>query len=320
MKSALTFYLILLLGALSLLPAFSQDKTTALSTTARWASTVNEQYWIQPDITYGVANNYTLKLDVWQRKDQKSPAPTLIYYRGGGWIIGDRTGATLLFLPYLEMGWNVINVEYRMASVSLAPAAVEDCRCALRWALKNAKQYNIDVNRIVLTGHSAGGHLSLITGMLPEGTGFDNNCDGTEKLKVAAIINWYGVSDVADVVQGPNRKNYAVMWMGSQPDPLTIAKRVSPLTYVRAGARKPRSRCALRSVDAAASGSYRGGCAERTGDDQGRRPRAVYGRRIRRCLPQDQRFATISWPAAVGLTASLAALKRHSLIVIPLHD
>jgi hypothetical protein len=44
MKSALTFYLILLLGALSLLPAFSQDKTTALSTTARWASTVNEQY------------------------------------------------------------------------------------------------------------------------------------------------------------------------------------------------------------------------------------------------------------------------------------
>jgi len=138
-------------------------------------------------------------------------------------------------LPYLEMGWNVINVEYRMASVSLAPAAVEDCRCALRWAVRNAKQYNIDVDRIVLTGHSAGGHLSLITGMLPEGTGLDNECDGTEKLKVAAIINWFGISDVADVIQGPNRRNYAAMWMGSQPDALMIAKRVSPLIYVRAG-------------------------------------------------------------------------------------
>ena len=71
--------------------------------------------------------------------------------------------------------------------------------------------------------------------MLPEGTGLDNNCDGAEKLKVAAIINWFGISDVADLVQGPNQKNYAVMWMGSQPDPLAIPKRVSPLTYVRAG-------------------------------------------------------------------------------------
>jgi acetyl esterase/lipase len=188
------------------LSGFSQDKTTALSATARWASTVAEQYWIQPDITYGVANNYTLKLDVWQRKDAKTVAPTLIYYHGGGWVFGDRTGATLLFLPYLEMGWNVINVEYRMASVSLAPAAVEDCRCALRWAVRNAKQYNIDTDRIVLTGHSAGGHLSLITGMLPEGTGLDNNCDGTERLRVAAIINWYGISDVTDLVAGPQSK------------------------------------------------------------------------------------------------------------------
>jgi acetyl esterase/lipase len=235
MKSVLRFFLILLLCGLCSLPAFSQDKTTALSATARWASTIAERYSIQPDITYGVANRYTLKLDVWQRKDAKTAAPTLIYFHGGGWIFGDRTGATLLFLPYLEMGWNVINVEYRMASVSRAPAAVEDCRCALRWAVRNAKQYNIDTDRIVLTGHSAGGHLSLITGMLPEGTGLDNNCDGTETLRVAAIINWYGISDVTDLVEGRNRRDYAAMWMGSQPDPLTIAKRVSPLTYVRAG-------------------------------------------------------------------------------------
>jgi len=235
MKSALRFYLIILLFSSCAFRAFSEEKTTALSETERWASTVAEQYTIQPDITYGVANNYTLKLDVWQRKNVKTAPPTLIYYHGGGWVFGDRTGSTLLFLPYLEMGWNVINVEYRMASVSLAPAAVEDCRCALRWAVKNAKQYNIDTDKIVLTGHSAGGHLSLITGMLPDGTGLDNNCYGDEKLKVAAIINWYGISDVTDLIQGPNQKNYAAMWIGSQPDQLAIAKRVSPLTYVRAG-------------------------------------------------------------------------------------
>lgn len=234
MKSAHRFYFTLILCTLGAVHAVSQVKTT-LSPAARWASVLSAQYWIHPDITYGVANNYTLKLDVWQRNDAKTPVPTLIYYHGGGWVFGDRTGSTLFLMPYLEMGWNVINVEYRMASVSLAPAAVEDCRCVLRWAIKNAKEYNIDTNRIVLTGHSAGGHLSLITGMLPEGTGLDNNCPGNETLKVAAIVNWYGISDVADLIQGPDLKSYAVMWMGSQPDQLAIAKRVSPLTYVRAG-------------------------------------------------------------------------------------
>jgi acetyl esterase/lipase len=122
-----------------------------------------------------------------------------------------------------------------MADVSLAPAAVEDCRCALRWVFQNAKKYDIDTSKIVLTGHSAGGHLALISGMLPNNTGLDNECWGTEELKVAAIINWFGVSDVADLLEGPNQKNYALMWMGSQASAAAIARKVSPLTYVRRG-------------------------------------------------------------------------------------
>ena len=206
-----------------------------VSESARWAASAAGEYLIYPDRVYGVANNYQLKLDVWQKQEAKEPVPTLIYIHGGGWIFGDRTGATLQFLPYLQMGWNVVNVEYRMASASLAPAAVEDCRCALRWVVQHAAEYNIDTNRIVLTGHSAGGHLSLTTGLLTPQAGLDNQCFGTETLKVAAIINWYGISDVADLIAGPNLKNYAVQWVGSQPERAAIAKRVSPLTYVHAG-------------------------------------------------------------------------------------
>jgi acetyl esterase/lipase len=231
---------ILILAIVCLLGGFLPAAAAQPTPTPAWVDTIAEKYAIFPDVTYGVSNNYALKLDVWQRKDAKGLAPTLIYYHGGGWIFGDRTGATLNFLPYLELGWNVVNVEYRMAPVSLAPAAVEDCRCALRWVARNAKQYNVDTQRIVLTGHSAGGHLSLIAGMLPNGTGLDNNCYGDDarsdsKLRVAAIINWFGISDVNDLIQGPNLKNYAVMWMGSQTDAAAIAKRVSPMTYVRSG-------------------------------------------------------------------------------------
>jgi len=195
---------------------------------------IADRYWMQPDVVYGSANNTPLKLDVWYPRDNPNPTPTLVYIHGGGWIFGSKEGAVYQFLPYLEKGWRVVNVEYRMASNSLAPAAVEDTRCALRWIYRNAKQYNFDTSKIVLTGHSAGGHLSLITGMLPKGTDLDNRCYGDEDLKVAAIINWYGITDVNDLIQGANLKNYAVMWMGSLENKTEIAKKVSPLTYIRA--------------------------------------------------------------------------------------
>ena len=70
--------------------------------------------------------------------------PTLLYIHGGGWVGGVKETHFLDFLPYLEMGFAVVNVEYRMGRVALAPGAVEDCRCALRWVLNNAEEYGID--------------------------------------------------------------------------------------------------------------------------------------------------------------------------------
>jgi acetyl esterase/lipase len=206
--------------------------------TSAFGTEAGARYWVQPDIVYNVAHNTPLKLDVWYPNASKTPTPTLVYIHGGGWIFGTKETSVLQFLPFLEKGWRVVNVEYRMASNSLAPAAVEDTRCALRWVFRNAKQWNFDTSRIVLTGHSAGGHLSLITGMLPDGSALDNNCYADEKygdvkMSVAAIINWYGITDVNDIIQGKNLKNYGVMWLGSQTDAAEIARRVSPLTYVR---------------------------------------------------------------------------------------
>ena len=201
---------------------------------------IADRYWVNADVVYNTANNTPLKLDIWYPRDNPNPTPTLVYIHGGGWIFGTKEGSVYQFLPYLERGWRVVNVEYRMASNSLAPGAVEDTRCALRWIYRNAKQWNFDTSKIVLTGHSAGGHLSLITGMLPDGTALDNRCYADAKygdvpMRVAAIVNWYGISDVNDLIQGPNLKNYAAMWMGTLPNAGEVAKSVSPLNYVRPG-------------------------------------------------------------------------------------
>lgn len=200
------------------------------------AEDAGSKYWIKTDVVYDVENGHENKLDVIYPHNATEAVPAVIYIHGGGWIWGDKAGAVLEVLPYLQMGWAAVNVEYRLADVSKAPAAVEDCRCALRWVVHNAKEYHIDPSRLVVTGHSAGGHLSLTTGMLLESDGLDNDCasDGKEpEPRVAAIVNWFGVSDVADLLAGKNRKNYALEWFGSLPNKEQIAREVSPLTYVR---------------------------------------------------------------------------------------
>ena len=154
--------------ALGISPARGQ-----LSPTDTWAATAQNRYQISPNVTYLVANNYEDKLDIYRRRDVSGPQPTLIYIHGGGWTGGTKEGAFMSVMPWLAMGWNVVNVEYRLARVSHAPAAVEDCLCALKWVVSHAGEYHIDPSKIVVSGDSAGGHLSLMTGMTPESAGLD---------------------------------------------------------------------------------------------------------------------------------------------------
>ena len=225
----------LIVLALSVQPVGAQ---AVLPSDLGWAAELAgffTSYRITPNVTYLTANNFSAKLDVYEPLNSSGPTPTLLYIHGGGWTGGSKEGSSLTFLPYLQMRWSVVNIEYRLGGVSLAPAAVEDCICALRWVYRNAKQYNLDTNRIVVSGESSGGHLALMTGMTPASAGLDRQCPGPESLKVAAIINWYGPSNVVDLLDGPNTRTYAVSWLGSQPNREEIARRVSPLTYVRPG-------------------------------------------------------------------------------------
>lgn len=220
--------------------ALAQRGVTA---TDPWVDYAAGEYEIIPNVTYAVAGNVELKLDLYLPKSRSGPRPVVMLFHGGGWVAGQKERNVLQLLPYLRLGWAAVNVEYRVARNALAPAAVEDCRCALRWVHYRARQYGFDLSRIVLTGSSAGGHLALITGFLPDQSPFDRQCPTEEparwrtseepRVRAAVIVNWFGITDVADLVEGPNAKHYAIEWFGSMSDRLRLAQALSPLSYVR---------------------------------------------------------------------------------------
>ena len=223
---------VLLLTSFIALPCFIAGQSAP---NLEWAYTAANRYNVFPDITYRVVNGYDLKLDVYQPRTISSPAQVIVYFHGGGWVSGDKNDSMLQLLPYLRMGWAAINVNYRLARVAPAPAALEDCRCALRWIGDNATKYNLDPNKVVLTGHSTGGYLALMTGIAPESAGFDKACPYGNFPRVLAIVNWFGITDIGDLLSGRHMQSFAAEWLGSRPDRGVLAARISPLSYVRRG-------------------------------------------------------------------------------------
>lgn len=154
--------------------------------------------------------------------------PAMIVIHGGGWTGGTKAAMVAAWVNrYLEKGFVVANVEYRLAAVATAPAAVEDALKAANFFLSNAKKYGADPKRVAVTGGSAGGHLALMVGLTPRSAKLG------KPAKVRAVVNFYGITDVDDQLHGPNERKYATTWVPESPDRTALARRVSPMTYVR---------------------------------------------------------------------------------------
>jgi len=188
------------------------------------------------DEVYTKVGDWNGRMDIYYQPQNEKPTPVMINIHGGGWKNGVKE-AQGGFTPFFNAGFSVVNVEYRMTNYATAPAAVEDLRCALIYMIKNAKQFNIDVNKIVVMGGSAGGHLALMTGLLASNTTFDGNCSFDGRIKVAAIIDKWGITDVwawAYTDYGPavRKSRSPGDWLGPKKNDKKFALSVSPVNYI----------------------------------------------------------------------------------------
>jgi acetyl esterase/lipase len=249
---AMVLLAVVLWATLSIAAAGETSAPVVATSTDDWAALLAGRYRMQTDVTYGVASNTELKLDVLQPRAAPGtgtgPNPAVIWYHGGGWVRGDKSENLLRILPFVRMGYTVFNVNYRLARQANAPAAVEDVRYALRWIDSRADKYKIDRRKLILSGTSAGGHLALAAAYLPVSAGFDRAAGSDESVSVAdwwtsapqsapavaAVIDFWGIADVKDLLAGPNARNWAIEWMGNA-NRQDLAAQLSPINLVRAG-------------------------------------------------------------------------------------
>jgi acetyl esterase len=90
-------------------------------------------------------------------------APCLVFFHGGGWVIGDLDSHDVVCRKLADEGQLVvISVDYRLAPEHKFPAAVEDAITATRWIADNSRQLDIDASRLTVGGDSAGGNLAAV--------------------------------------------------------------------------------------------------------------------------------------------------------------
>lgn len=100
------------------------------------------------------------------------PLPTLVFFHGGGWVIGNiDTHDGLCRMIANASGCRVISVEYRLSPESKFPGPVEDAMAAIEWIEKNAAQLGVDANRLAVGGDSAGGDLAAVVAQTAKAKG-----------------------------------------------------------------------------------------------------------------------------------------------------
>ena len=139
-------------------------------------------------------------LDVYLPDQGEAPRPLVVIIHGGGFMIGDKREDITAIPALLGRGYAIASTGYRLSGEAAFPAAVQDCKAALRWLRVHAGDYGFDPTRIALWGASAGGHLASLLGTTgDQATLFDATSDPSVDASVAAVISWFGSSRLASM-------------------------------------------------------------------------------------------------------------------------
>lgn len=117
--------------------------------------------------------------------DAVSLRPVLVYFHGGGWVIGDlETEDRSLRQLAVASGCAIVSVDYVLAPEHKFPAPVEDCCSAIRWVVQHGKELGLDISRLAIGGASAGANLAMAAAI---------SLRDSDALTARFLLFYYGV-------------------------------------------------------------------------------------------------------------------------------
>lgn len=197
------------------------------------------------DLRYAPEAGRRHLLDVYRPRTGATKAPVLFQIHGGGWLIGDKSQQGLpLMLHLAAEGWVCVAANYRLSPRAVFPDHLVDCKQALAWIREHIAEYGGDPDFVVVTGGSAGGHLTALVALTQNDPQFQPGFEHVD-TSVAAAVPFYGVYEMAGIFhrEGSGRvgrkigDNLARRVLRTTPteDPEAF-RRASPLSHVNASA------------------------------------------------------------------------------------
>ena len=131
------------------------------------------------------------------------PFPVVIYIHGGGFFTGDKSAGSTYTDYLVANGYVAVSINYRLSGEAVFPAAVHDCKAAVRYLRANATTYRIDSDHIGSWGDSAGGNLASMLGTSSGDEFTEDLTLGNENFssKVTATVDWFGPINFSTIVE-----------------------------------------------------------------------------------------------------------------------
>ena len=191
------------------------------------------------DLAYVEGGHERQKLDLYLPEKSGGPLPVILWIHGGGWMAGSKEQCLPLRGSYLERGYAVASIGYRLSGHAVFPAQIEDCKAAIRWLRGHAKEYGLDPERFGVWGSSAGGHLAALVGTSGGVEEFDVGANAGVSSRVQAVCDFYGPTDFTVFVTTPGYESHAKadspeakLLGGAVAEHKDRAARVNPVSYV----------------------------------------------------------------------------------------
>ena len=193
------------------------------------------------DIPFAEVDGQVLALDLYLPADVANP-PLLVWVHGGGWSRGARKPVSTL--AFVEDGYAMASVDYRLSGDAPFPAQVFDIKAAIRFLRAEAGAYGYDASRIAILGVSAGAHLAALAAT----TNGDPRLEGSvgdyldQSSEVVAAVSYFGASDLTTILDqstpfglGIRVPGLEALLGGSIDERAELARLASPVFQVDAG-------------------------------------------------------------------------------------